>query len=156
MTEKCSVEVEKYYQKYCKAVFHTALSILKDVTTSEDVMQEVFLKFISNYQKGIDNAGAWLITSTKNCCYNYLRDKKETINIDNISAATSSPEKTVEQKIFFDEILSNLENDAKEIFMLHILCNLKHKDIAVILSLPQSTVRWKYSNAVKTLKSVIK
>lgn len=156
MTEKCNIEVEMYYEKYHKAIFHTAHYILKDVVASEDAMQETFLKFISNYEKGIDHVGAWLITCTRNYCFNYLRDKKETTNLDRISVSTSSPEKAVEQKIFFDEILSNLESDVKEIFMLHILCNLKHKDIAIILSLPQSTVRWKYSNAVKTLKSIIK
>lgn len=153
---KNSAELEGFYHKYYKAVFHTALMILKDTAAAEDAMQEVFIKFMSAFDKGIENAGAWLITTTKNYCYNYIRDNKRTVQVDNIEVKSSPPDKTAEQKIFFEEVLSNLEDDEREIFTLHVASGLKHKEIAEILSMPQSTVRWKYSGAVKKLRAVLK
>lgn len=58
--------------------------------------------------------------------------------------------------MFYNEVLTKLEIDEREIFTLHVAAELKHREIANILSLPQSTVRWKYSNAVKKLKTVLK
>jgi RNA polymerase sigma factor (sigma-70 family) len=149
-------QLESYYKKYHKAVFHTAFMILKHPAAAEDAMQEVFVKFISGFEKEIDNVGAWLITVTKNYCYNYIRDNKRTIQVDNVEAKSSSPAKIAEQNIFFEEVLSNLEGDEREIFTLHVASGLKHREIASILSMPQSTVRWKYSNAVRKLRNVLK
>lgn len=156
MINEHNTEIETNYKKYYKLVFHTALLILKDISASEDAMQEVFLKYFLNYEKGIENVGAWLVTSTKNHCYNYLRQNKKTVDIEHIPTSTDSPEKLVERKMFFDEVLNNLDSDEKEIFTLHVVCELKHREIADIMSLPQSTVRWKYSNAIKKLRIVLK
>lgn len=119
-------------------------------------MQEVFIKFLSAYEKGIDHVGAWLITATKNYCFNYIRDNKRTIQTENIERKSTPPENIAEQKIFFEQVLSKLEEDEREIFTLRVACGLKHKEIAAVLSLPQSTVRWKYSNAVKKLRTILK
>lgn len=114
MTTQRDSELERYYQKYRKAVFHTALMILKDISSAEDAMQEVFIKFLSAYEKGIDHVGAWLITATKNYCFNYIRDNKRTIQTENIERKSTPPENIAEQKIFFEQVLSKLEEDEEK------------------------------------------
>lgn len=153
-----NLKLQQYYDKFQKAVFHTALGILKNASAAEDAMQEVFLKLIiiKRNENAISNIGAWLVTCTKNYCYNYLRNNKKVVGDEYFPSETSNPEAIIQQTIFFSDVLSKLETDERELFMLHVVGGLKHREIADILSLPQSTIRWKYANAVKKLKTILK
>ena len=151
--------LENCYNKYYKSVFYTALGFLKTIENAEDASQAVFEKFI-NHEGQIENAGGWLIACTKNYCKNYIRDNAKNMDVDEISpytpSAESLPSEIVEENHFISRVLTCLAGDEKEIFVLHILSGLKHREIADILQLPAATVRWKYADAVKKLKIYLK
>lgn len=52
-------------------------------------------------------------------------------------------------------LLTKLESSERQIIVLHLTCELKHREIAEILRLPLGTVLWKYSISIKKLKNLV-
>ena len=48
-----------------------------------------------------------------------------------------------------------LSGDELEVFILHVIDELKHKEIAKILKKPLGTITWLYNKAVNKLKERI-
>lgn len=78
-------EVTDIYYRNVQSVFRVALMYLGNISDAEDVVQNVFMKFIDS-EPQFQNEGhekAWFITVTKNMCKNILksiwRTKREDI-----------------------------------------------------------------------------
>ena len=69
---------EKAYTEHRVAVYHTALSFIRDRDAAEDVCHEVFLALYGEWEKGgrIRHLRAWLLTATRNRCANLMRDRR--------------------------------------------------------------------------------
>lgn len=66
-------------------------------------------------------------------------------------------EEVIEKKeIKIDKYLSVLDTDEKQVVMLKIVRDLKHKEIAEILDKPLGTVLWLYNKAIKKMKKEVK
>ena len=63
------------FESYSRIVYSVAFSYMKNRSDSNDVMQEVFLKYYKNMDKlsGYGHIKPWLITVTSNICKNTLR-----------------------------------------------------------------------------------
>jgi RNA polymerase sigma-70 factor (ECF subfamily) len=48
--------------------------------------------------------------------------------------------------------METLEGEELEVFLLHIIDELKHREIAQIMNKPLGTITWIYNNAVKKMK----
>ncbi len=149
----------KIYMKYSDLVKRIAFSILKNKDDSEDIMQNVFIKI---YNMKIDNIPqkneqSWLYTITKNTTIDYLRRKKNEINIDDIYSYQSKKDE-IEEYIDIDtykRLISKLTCKEQEIVSLKILSNLSFREIGVFMKLPTATVSWIYYKSIKTLKAFI-
>ena len=66
------MEWEQVYATHRAAVYHTALSFLKNAATAEDVMQDVFLSYHNTLQTGkpLRHLRARLLTATRHRCLN--------------------------------------------------------------------------------------
>ena len=51
-----------------------------------------------------------------------------------------------------NDLLKSLDDTSKEIVILHVINELKFKEIAKIVNKPLGTVLWIYNKAIKTLK----
>ena len=113
----------KIYMKYSDLVKRIAFSILKNKDDSEDIMQNVFIKI---YNMKIDNIPqkneqSWLYTITKNTTIDYLRRKKNEINIDDIYSYQSKKDE-IEEYIDIDtykRLISKLTCKEQEIVSLN-------------------------------------
>ena len=81
------------------------------------------------------------------------RNKKEIIS-DEIIESIPSPEESVNDEDIF-KILDLLEPIEKEIVTLHVINDLKFKDIVPIVDKPLGTVLWIYNKAIKKLKEKV-
>ena len=79
MTEK---ELEKLYNEAYKAVYWTALSILKNKEDAEDVVQETFITAFEQYDslKDKSKAVAWIKKIAANKSLNIVT-RKRTVNV---------------------------------------------------------------------------
>jgi len=149
---------EYIYDLTKKNVYIIIFNIVKDHEVTRDVMQDVYLKMldsIGSYQTKT-NFYNWLLMIAKNQAIDYYRREKKIVHIDETDFIEqfSSQEETPEEKDIFDRLLSVLSEDERQIVLLKIVDNLKHKDIAELLNMPLGTVLWMYQEALKKMKEV--
>ncbi len=149
---------EELYRLSSSAVYAYALSILRSKEDAEEVMQEVFVAAYENidsynYQ---GKAMAWIITITRNQALMKIRDNKkrshqefETVDdyLDKVDI-----EKSVTDQILLANSLNALEENEREIVILHSVANLKHREIAELYDMPLSTVLSKYKRTLSKLR----
>lgn len=151
--------LEELYNNYSKLIYKIAFSILKNKEDSEDIVQKVFIKIFNmpKEQLPINNSTSWLYTVTKNEAISLIRSKKKSINIENIYEIVedNNPTDNIIEKEDFNKLISNLNENEKEIVSLKIISNLSFKEIAKLVNEPISTVKWRYYKSIYKLKIII-
>ena len=149
---------EKVYREHRTAVYHTALSFLRDAAIAEDVMQDVFLTYCEQLKSGgrIRNLRAWLLTVMRNLCRNVLRDRHEYPEENLPEVPMEDPASRLHEQDVVDRLLSHLSENEKLAFSLHFLDGYTYREIAVGLDLPIGTVQTRCRTARKKLKAALK
>ncbi len=150
---------ELLYDRYNKLVYQIAFSILKNKENSEDVVQKVFLKIwkLDKEKLPTCNESSWLYSLVKNESLNFLKSKKEEIDLDDLYYITDDNTELNEiiDKDSYNRIISRLNPDEQEIVSLKLLSSLSFREISEILNIPIGTVQWKYYKTMNTLKILI-
>lgn len=145
---------ESFYENTKRTTFYGAFAILKDHARSEDVMQEVYLKFLSILSTVDENRSvvAFLATMARNMALNiYEKEKRHVELSEENSPADDTPMMSGQSEIF-DRMKEILSDEEYEIVILHVIDELKHREIAEIMKLPLGSVTWKYNNAIQKLQ----
>ncbi len=142
------------YRSAAPAVFAYALSILKNPYDAEDVLQDCFV----TVQKGVEyqqqgKPMAWLMTVTRNQCLKLLRDRSRMVPLpeQEIGAQLSDPE----DRLLARSLLEALEDQERQIVILHAAAGFTCREIGKHLGLKTATVMTKYHRAVQKLKSML-
>ena len=149
--------LSELYDQLKKPVFVLALSILQDYYAAEDVMQETFVKVVLNandYRQGT-NARAWIFSIARNLCLDTLKKKTNDELTDNIPDLDNFEEKAA-SSIDFLRMLQGLNEDEKQIIVMHFYGGFKKVQIAELMGVPSANVRVAYARALKKLKNNIK
>jgi RNA polymerase sigma-70 factor (ECF subfamily) len=147
---------DEFYNSTKKNVFFSIAAIVKDNSTIDDLMQDTYIKFLENISKyqPKTSINAYLSTIAHNIAINYYNREKRLVHdeevIDYISDDTKK--KNNYEEIEALELLKSLDPVSKEIVVLHIINDLKFKEIANIVNKPLGTVLWIYNKALKELK----
>jgi len=159
MSNRDKDSLVEFYEATKKDVYAFILSIMKNREDAEDIFQEVYIRVYESadlYQvRG--KPLAWTLTIAKNLCYMKLRGKKETVDIDDmydLSCNDKTGEK-VENKLILKTIFQKINDEDRNIIVLHVVTGLKHREIAKMLDLSLSTVLSKYNRAMKKLKKIL-
>ena len=151
--------LNELHEKYHKLFYSIAFSILKNKEDSEDVVQIVFLKIFQTDKDKLPtaNEASWLYSLTKNETLNYLRKKKQEVNIDEIyymSEEDNELNKIIDNDSY-NRIITKLDKQAQEIVSLKILSNMSFREISLLLNMPMGTVQWKYYTSLYTLRLLL-
>lgn len=137
-------------------VFYSILGILKDYSLSEDIMQDTYLKALSKIHtyKPTHSFKSWIVTIGKNLAINeFNRRKRETsIDIQTDEMLLGKTESRSENQILIEQIFKVLNDTEREIVLLHVIGDLKHREIAKMLDKPLGTITWSYKNSLEKLK----
>lgn len=146
-----------YVQTY-KAVYYIALSVVRDKSAAEDVMQNVFLNVIrkaSSYRSG--DVRAWIARIAYNEALSERRRQSRVDYVDeNENLSVFGSVQTDDYGLLTDLARRILDDDEFAILMLVTAEGYKRREIAEILSMPVGTVTWKYNNALSKLRNVLK
>lgn len=146
---------DKFYELTKRQLFVTIMPILKNKETTEDIMQDTYMRFLQNIHKYKENTNviAFIVTIGRNLAINHYNKTKREQNYDlsqyhkEISTNKDAP--------LMDLVYETLEKDELEVFILHVIDELKHREIAKIMKKPLGTITWLYNKAIKKLKKKI-
>ena len=149
---------EDVYAKTQKTVFYIALSILKERSLAEDVMQSTYLSLLRNasqYRRGT-NASAWIAKITRNEALKVLKKRgreryvDETQNLELFGTG-----QTDDYELLIDLARRLLPEEEFAILMLVTAAGYKRREIAGMLEIPLPTVTWKYKCALEKLREAL-
>ena len=164
MTDK---ELEKIYNEAYKAVYWTAMSLLKNENDAEDVVQDTFVTLIESYETIEDKnkVTAWLKKIAANKCLNRLtRTKTDSVEdefFEDVEAVPEDflPDSIVEsaemRKIIMDIIERSLSKDIRRTLILFYFDEMSTKEIAETLGVPEGTVRRRLNFARNKIKKEV-
>ena len=101
---------------------------------------------------------AWVLTIELNLIRRLFNQRSRLVSIDSLPEQ-GAEDKTLDKAIkneLVKKIISLLSEEEREIVVLHIVWELKHREIAKLLNKPLSTVLSKYNRAIKRLKEQLK
>lgn len=136
-----------YIYRYC--FFHVG-----NKEAAQDITQDVFLKFIKELDHYCEYGKLknYLYVIAKNSIKDYFRKPKEA-NLENIKEEYyDGGLAEVPERLDIMKALECLEPLDKELIILRYYQELRIRDIALIVNMPKSTIRYKLKNAEKALK----
>lgn len=151
--------LEQLYHATRTAVYSFALSILKDHHDAEDVLHDCYVAVWQSAGRYASHGKplAWMLTITKNLCFQKLREQRKTGGglEDRELTLPDKSTLTMEDRTVLRACLEQLSDQERQIVALHAVAGFKHREIAALLELPLSTVLSKYARAIKKLKQYL-
>lgn len=147
------------YYRYSSKIHAYCVRMLNDDDAAEDIYQDTFIKFYQNVDPTRTelNVSSFLLTIARNLCFNYFRDKKQSVPIENMDFSTGSSDLN-ERKELLDMItmaLDLLPIEYKESFILREYDGLGYEEIANISGLTVSNAKTRVRRAKIKLKEIL-
>ena len=142
------------YNRHVDMVYRVCYSFMKNQTDTEDMVQETFLRLLSNQKIFADerHEKAWLIVTASNLCKDTLKNWWRTN--ENIEDYPDLPQKTNGSSAVMEAILS-LSDDYKTAVYMHYYEGYSTAEIAQFLGCPDATVRSRLARARKQLQAML-
>lgn len=154
----------RIYHKYGDYLLALAAALLQDVHAAEDVVHDVFCKFIESREKL--KLGGSLKSFLGTCAVNLARDKlrarrSQPCELD--EAATTALETNGPQHhaIFGEEArnlnyaIAELAYEQREVIMLHLRGGMKFREIAGLQRISINTVKSRYRYGLEKLRKTL-
>ena len=149
------------YKQYSKSMYNIAIRFLNNKMDAEDVLQESFLTAYEkiNDLSGINSFGAWLKRIVINNCITILRKKK--IRFEDISdyklEQVDDEDGIYElDPVVVHKAIKRLPDGGRTVLVLHALEGYKHREIAEMMGISESTSRTQYKRALGLLNNSLK
>ena len=165
ISQKDPDALETLYHDYSAFIFWHIMNYVQDKETSEDILQEVFIKLYVLDPKNVPHHGAtsWLIRVIHNTTITYLERQSHRTAIENLysaskqnstSSVSSSPEDEITSALYVDHLLNLLDPITRNILSLRYQ-GYSFKQISEKLHLNCSTIRSRYTRAIHKLKKLL-
>lgn len=152
------------YDKYYKAMYNTALRIVKDSAEAEDIMQESFLKAFSKLDsfKGTSTFGAWLkkivvnrsITAfNKSTKYQEVPYEDKLKHAEDDGSGIALGDEEIDPRVRqIMTALDSLKESYRVVLTLHLIEGYDYEEICEILDLSYANCRTTISRAKESLR----
>ena len=148
-----------FYSRHAKRVYSVALRVLREPSSAEDVLQEVFVQIWRNpqtFSSGRGDLGSWLGVVAKNRAIDTMRRKKATSPLEEVSlrsrqdvAADVENGLTLER---LKQLFTSLPSQQQEALELAFFQGLTHSEIAKRTGDPLGTVKTRIRVGLQTLR----
>lgn len=156
---------EQIYEKYLDALLTIAFSLLSNHQEAEDVVHDVFAKFmesLATFQLRGSLKG-FLATCVANRCRDHLRNRKrharhhDRIQLDDHEGPICPSHAAVaqEQATQLQHALQAIPGEQREMIVLKIHSDLSFRALARQLALPLGTVQGRYRTGMQQLRSLL-
>ena len=139
------------------AVYALALSYLHNSHDAQDVTQDTFIRVwdsAAQYRAQGSPMG-WLLAICRNLSLMKLRQRGRQADSDDRAwdaVAAGESGLSPEDRALLQTALAALEQEERQVVLLHAVSGLKHREIAALLQRPLATILSKYRRALKKLR----
>lgn len=140
-------------------LYQLAWSWCHEAALADDLVQETMLKALK-YSKQLNDMGAirpWLARILSNCWYDYLRTRRDTVDIDNlpyISQLQLQDHSDTQDFIpHVRRLMESLPTGQRQAITLVDIAGYSYAEVADILEIPIGTVMSRISRARSTLRT---
>lgn len=152
----CSTSKEslsKLYVMFKDSVFAVAFSITSDYHLSEDCVIETFVRLsqVKRFSDKKGNGKGFILTIARNVALELRRRYNKEIS-NEIIQSYGEAEKTVEDSIYINQLLKNLNDKQRQVVILRFCADLTFREIAKIMKCPETTVKSRYKRAMSILQ----
>lgn len=152
-------QLNEAYERYADMLYHLALTYMQSREDAEDVVQEVFCKYMAKLSTFTDEAHekAWFIRVTMNQCHDLLRHQKvrRYTPLHEIEEIASQTGVTDESALDVMHTLSILPEKLRSAVILHYLEGLSVEETAAALGTGKSAIKMRLARARDLLKDKI-
>ena len=155
-----SAQLATLFERYHLGLFRYLLSLTRNRTLSEDLVQEVFfrvLKYARSYDPSL-SFPVWLYGMARNACFDALHKGRAEMTgseMEDIKSSAPMPEEALARKqdvSFLQEALQQLPQEKREVLILSRFHNMRYEEIARILKCEIGTVKVRVYRALKELR----
>ena len=159
---KALLNIKKIIDEYGDYLLRVAYLYVKNETTAEDIVQDVFIAFYKKQEQYRQEASlkTYLVKMTVNRCHDYLRSwqHKRVVLFEKITAKRTheTPERVYMQNVASSDLIETLFTLSltyREVIILYYYEEMSTVEIAKLLNCPESTVRTRLQRARKQLKN---
>lgn len=147
------------YEAARGAVYAAALGMLRDPHAAQDLCQDAFVRIWESAPRYRSEGSpmAWMLTITRNLARMALRGagRQQTLTEEEWAALPGGGEPW-EDALVLREALQSLDEEERQVILLHAVSGLKHREIAALMERPLSTILSKYQRGLKKLKNRLK
>ncbi len=160
-----SDDFNEIYNEHAKMIYNFLLRMCKNEHLAEDLMQDTFLKAIERIDTFDKQCklSSWLFQIAKNTYFDYLRKKKNQVEMElceeNLQDVELSPEDRLMSAEATGEIhrlIHKLEDAYKEVFLLRFYANLSFKEIGNVFGKSEVWGRVTYLRGKERLLQMLK
>lgn len=139
------------YKMYSKAMYNVCIRMVAERTVAEEILQDAFVTAFKNMKSMKSNTsfGSWLKRIVINRSLDHLRKRKiQMVEINDVSDADFEDEEIINiDPELIHKTIKNLPDGARLVFNLYALENYKHKEIAEMLNISESTSKSQFQRA---------
>jgi len=159
-----SEALSRIYRKYGDYLLALAAALLQDVNAAEDVVHDVFCKFIESREK-LRLAGS-LKSFLATCVVNLARDKlrarrSQPGELDEAATTALDTHEPEHDAIFGEEArnlnraMAQLAYEQREVIMLHLRGGMKFREIAGLQAISTNTAKSRYRYGLQKLRTLL-
>lgn len=149
---------EYIYEQTYKTVYYIALSVLRERSLAEDVMQSAYLNVIkhaSSFKRGT-NVTAWIARIARNEALNLKKKRGREVYVDErMNLHTFGSASTDDYGLLTDLARKILQEDEFAVLMLIAAQGYKRVEISEIMGMPVSTVTYKFNCATEKMRKAL-
>jgi len=154
----------RIYRKYSDYLLALAAALLEDVNAAEDVLHDVFCRFIESREK-LKLAGSlksFLATCVVNLARDRLRARKlQPCELGKATVTALDMNEPEHYAIFGEKArdlnyaIAQLANEQREVIMLHLRGGMKFREIAGLQRISINTVKSRYRYGLEKLRAIL-
>ena len=158
---KQSREAQKLlYEKHAPLMLSVCRRYIKDLQHAEEVMLNGFLKVFSNINRFSFNGSfeGWVRKIMVNESINFLKSQKNVFLVEDEISDINNSWNNIYEQINVEEIqelIDELPNGYRMVFVLYAIEGYKHTEIAKMLSITESTSKSQLFKARKSLQQSV-
>ena len=149
------------YRLYSRAMYNTALRMVRHPHDAEDLLQSVFVEVFTKLEsfRYESSIGAWIKRITINKCINFMKSRK--LALTELTASHDRMEVTEQEQESvwsvekINRAIDQLPDGYRVVFSLYAVEGYDHEEIGQILGVTEATSKSQYSRAKAKLREML-